>query len=163
MIATISVYTFLLGDCIMEGVCDECIKPYTACNTILHPKVKPIVSAAGGVIYPLQHWSPGEKLRVYFRDCKFPTWRMESDPRKELITSDKILYMANVWRRCGGDAIPEFVKTENEQESDVRVLLSGNISWTLKTFHLSFSSFPFSAIELKLLGMTKVKVYTDWL
>ena len=120
----------------MEGACDECIKPYTACNTILHPEVKPIVvSASGGVIYPLLYWPPGEKLRVYFRTHKFPTWRLESDPRKELITSDKILDMANVWRRRGGDAIPVFVKTENEQESDVRVLLSGNILTRFASFH----------------------------
>ena len=114
---------------------DDCIKLYTACDTNLHLKVNPTFHAAGGVIYPHLHWPLGKKLRVHFRvHNKFPTWRMEtSDPCAELITSDKILYMANVWRRCGGDAIPEFVKTRNRQESDIRVFVSSKyyIYWLL--------------------------------
>ena len=118
--------------CIMAD--DECIKLCTACNTILHPEVNPMFCAAGGVIYPHLHWPLGKKLRVHFRvRNKFPTWRMESsNPRAELITSDQILDIANIWRRCGGDAIPELVKTENKQESDIRVFLSGKFSCTQK-------------------------------
>ena len=103
------------------------MKPHAACNTIFCPEVNPMFSTAGGVIFPRLHWPLGKKLRVYFRAKRdrFPTWRMESDPRAELITSDKILDMANIWRRCGGDTIPEFVKTENKPESDIRVLVSG--------------------------------------
>ena len=106
---------------------DDPIKPYTACNTIFRLEVNPTFRAAGGVIYPRLYWPPGKKLRVHFRvHKKFPTWRMESsNPRAELITSDTILNMANIWKHCGGDSIPEFVKTENKQESDIRVLVSG--------------------------------------
>ena len=108
---------------------EDRIKPYTTCNTIFCPEVNPIFTAAGGVIYPRLHWPPGKKLRVYFRvkHNRFPTCRMDSDPRAELITSDKILEMANIWRRHGGDTIPEFVKTENKQESDIRVFVSGKL------------------------------------
>ena len=105
---------------------DDPIKPYTACDTIFHPEVNPMFRAAGGVIYPHLHWPPGKKLRVHFRvHKKFPTWRMMSSDREELITSRMILDMANIWQRHGGDTIPEFIRTENIQESDIRVFVSG--------------------------------------
>ena len=108
----------------MEG--DDCIK---TCHTILHSKENPMSSgcAAGGVTYYQRHWSPGQNLQVYFRcnKLKFPTWRMESHPRKECITSEKILEIANIWSRRGGHIIPKFVLTENEEDSQIRVFLSG--------------------------------------
>ena len=99
----------------------------TCCNSIFVPDEEKSEFSAGGVIYPYLRWTPGMKLRVHFAigDKKFPTWRMESDPRKEVLSSEKILEMANIWRRCGGATIPEFVKTENRQESEIRVKITG--------------------------------------
>ena len=98
----------------------------TCCNSIFVPdEEKSEFSDAGGVIYPYLRWTPGMKLRVHFGDKTFPTWKMKSEPRSELLTSDKILEMANIWRRCGGATIPEFVKTEDRQESEIRVKITG--------------------------------------
>ena len=108
---------------------------FTTCNTILHPEMNLMFPAAKGVINPHLHWPPGTKLRVYFRTGKFPTWRMNSHPRMEFLTCGKILEMANIWRRRGGVTIPELVLTEDIQESDIRVFLSGKIY--IPNFHFN--------------------------
>ena len=111
--------------------------------TTFAPRTKTKLSgAAGAPVYLRLHWNK-EKLKVFFKvkpnregERKIPTWRIKSAPLQRMVSTSDVLEWANRWRSFGGISIPEFVETLDEDDSDIRVLLTtiGNLA----LHHLSY-------------------------
>ena len=100
--------------------------------TTFTPSVMPKLSGSEAApVYSDLRWPEEKKeLNVYFDvKGKFPTFRLKSTRIQQLLTTDKILHWANLWRSHCGNSVPKFVETEDEDNSDVRVFVctSGNL------------------------------------
>ena len=106
------------------------------CNTFSSKVTIELAGSAGAPVYRNLRWPIAKReLKVFFDvipnkegEKKMPTWRMKSTPLKLVINPTDILDWANIWSSLGG-SIPKFVKTDNKDDSDIRVLLStsGNL------------------------------------
>lgn len=99
------------------------------------PREPTPAGAAGAPSFSSLRWREGtNELRVFFRvgnkSGQIPTWRLtvHTSPLREFITRERILDWANVWHREAtqkGATVPKFVLTDSEDDSHIRVMLSG--------------------------------------
>ena len=65
-----------------------------------------------------------KKLKVYFEVADvLPTWL--SKDKKRYIGPEIILKWANLWSKAPRSSVPKFEETKDKENSDIRVLLTG--------------------------------------
>ena len=107
------------------------------CTTFSSSTVPKLSESKRAPIFVKLRWPEGKtELKVFFKakpnekkEEKMPTWRMISAPLQPLLNPPDLLNWANIWNSFGENSIPKFVRARNEENSDIRVLLStsGNL------------------------------------